>query len=52
MAKTAINTGCDLTLDSALIVETECFAHCWSHPDLEEGVAAFIEKRKANFHND
>jgi enoyl-CoA hydratase len=52
MAKTAINTGYDLSLDSGLIVETQCFAHCWSSPDLEEGVGAFIEKRKANFHKD
>ncbi|MFW6056616.1 MAG: enoyl-CoA hydratase/isomerase family protein [Chloroflexota bacterium] len=52
MAKTAINTGYDLSQDNALIVETECFAMCWSHPDLEEGVSAFIEKRKADFHRD
>jgi len=52
MAKTAINTGYDLALDNALIVETHCFAHCWSHPDLEEGVSAFLEKRKADFHKE
>jgi enoyl-CoA hydratase len=52
MAKTAINNGYDLSLDAGLIVETQCFAQCWSHPDLEEGVAAFIEKRKAAFHKD
>jgi enoyl-CoA hydratase len=52
MAKLAMNYGFDLSLDNALMVETQCFAQCWSHPDLEEGVAAFIEKRKANFHQD
>ncbi|MBN1855782.1 MAG: enoyl-CoA hydratase/isomerase family protein [Dehalococcoidia bacterium] len=50
MAKLAMNYGYDLSLDNALMVETQCFAQCWSHPDLEEGVGAFIEKRKANFH--
>ena len=52
MAKTAANGGYDLTLDSGLVLETQCFAHCWSHPDLEEGTGAFVEKRKASFHDD
>jgi len=50
MAKLAMNYGCDLSLDNALMVETQSFAQCWSSPDLEEGVGAFIEKRKPNFH--
>ncbi len=52
MAKLATNYGYDQSLDNGLMLETQCFAHCWSHPDLEEGVAAFLEKRKADFHND
>ena len=52
MAKLAVNYGYDLTLDAGLMLETQCFAQCWSHPDLEEGVGAFIEKRKADFHKD
>ena len=52
MAKTAINGGYDQTLDTGLVLENHCFALCWSHPDLEEGVGAFVEKRKANFHKD
>jgi len=52
MAKLAINYGYDLSLDNGLMVETQCFAQCWSHPDLEEGVGAFIEKRKADFHKE
>jgi len=52
MAKCAINGGYDLSLDNGLLLETQCFAQCWSDPDLEEGVAAFIEKRKADFHKD
>ena len=52
MAKLAMNYGYDQSLDNGLMLETQCFAHCWSHPNLEEGVGAFIEKRKANFHND
>ncbi len=52
MAKLATNFGYDQSLDNGLMLETQCFAHCWSHPNLEEGVAAFLEKRKANFHED
>ncbi len=52
MAKLAINYGYDLSLDNGLMLETQCFAQCWGDPDLEEGVGAFIEKRKANFHPD
>ena len=52
MAKLAMNYGYDLSLDNGLMVETMSFAQCWSHPDLEEGVSAFIEKRKADFHKD
>ncbi len=52
MAKLAMNYGYDLSLDNGLMVETQCFAQCWSHPDLEEGVSAFIDKRKADFHKD
>lgn len=52
MAKVATNYGYDQSLDNGLMLETQSFAHCWSHPNLEEGVSAFLEKRKANFHND
>lgn len=52
MAKLATNYGYDQSLDNGLMLETQSFAHCWSHPNLEEGVAAFLEKRKANFHED
>ena len=52
LLKTATNSGYDLTLDSGLVLETQCFAHCWSHADLEEGTGAFVEKRKASFHAD
>jgi enoyl-CoA hydratase len=52
MCKLAMNYGYDLSLDNALMLETQCFGQCWSHPDLEEGTGAFVEKRKANFHPD
>ena len=52
MAKLAMNYGYDQSLDNGLMLETHCFAQCWSHPDLEEGVGAFVEKRKADFHKD
>ncbi len=52
MAKLAINYGYDLSLDNALMLETQCFAQCWSHPDLEEGIKAFFEKREPHYHDD
>lgn len=49
MAKCAINYGYDLSLDSALNLEIQCNAQCFSTQDVKEGVAAFLEKRKPNF---
>jgi len=49
MAKYAINYGYDLALDNANSLEIQCMSQCFSTKDLEEGVAAFLEKRKPNF---
>ncbi len=45
----AINTGFDLSLDDALQLEAAHFAMVCATKDKEEGINAFLEKRKANF---
>jgi len=49
VAKTLINKGADISLDSALALEREGFGVVASTEDLKEGVSAFTEKRKPVF---
>jgi enoyl-CoA hydratase len=49
MAKTVINNGANMDLNSALDFEAECFAMCFSTEDQKEGMNAFTEKRKPKF---
>ncbi len=49
LAKSAINNGIDLNLNSALDYEIECFAQCFATEDHNEGISAFLEKRKPDF---
>jgi len=49
VAKALINKGADISLDSALALEREGFSAVASTEDLQEGVAAFTEKRKPTF---
>jgi enoyl-CoA hydratase len=49
VAKALINKGADMSLDSALELEREGFGVVASTEDLQEGVKAFTEKRKATF---
>jgi enoyl-CoA hydratase len=51
MAKMAINTGLDAPLETGLNMEIKCNAICFSTHDRQEGMDAFIEKRKAVFKN-
>lgn len=44
-----INTGFDLSLADALRMEASYFAMACATKDKEEGINAFLEKRKANF---
>jgi enoyl-CoA hydratase len=46
LAKSLIDTGTDLDLKTALTLEREGFGIVASSEDLQEGVSAFIEKRK------
>ncbi len=49
VAKALINKGADIGLDSALELEREGFSVAASSEDFQEGVKAFIEKRKPVF---
>jgi enoyl-CoA hydratase/carnithine racemase len=49
IAKVLINKGADMSLEGALTLEREGFATVAQSEDLQEGVAAFTEKRKPNF---
>ncbi len=48
-AKRLINEGLELPLAEGLARERETFPTCFKTQDLKEGLAAFIEKRPANF---
>ncbi|MDF2635139.1 MAG: 3-hydroxybutyryl-CoA dehydratase [Pelosinus sp.] len=49
VCKSAINRGLDVDLNSGIAYEAEVFGLCFATQDQKEGMAAFIEKRKANF---
>ena len=49
MVKHSVNFGYDLSLDSAIRLEMECCAQCFSTDDQKEGMKAFLEKRKPLF---
>ncbi len=45
----AVSVGLDCSLDRAQEVEASLFGLCAASPDMEEGVAAFLEKRQPRF---
>lgn len=49
VCKTAVNEGLDVDLDSGIAYEAEVFGLCFATEDQKEGMAAFVEKRKAVF---
>jgi len=49
MAKEAVKTASRANLDEGLRREVDLFALCFSSEDKDEGVSAFLEKRKAEF---
>jgi len=49
VAKALINKGTEIGLDAAIALEREGFGVVASTDDLQEGVSAFIEKRKPKF---
>ena len=48
LAKEAINTGIDTDLSSGLTLEADLFGLSFSTHDKQEGMTAFLEKRKAH----
>ncbi len=48
-AKNAINRGIESDIEVGLSLENELFGYCFGTEDAKEGIAAFLEKRPANF---
>ena len=48
-AKRAVNGGADTTLRNGIELEANCFQEVFMGDDVEEGVAAFLEKREPHF---
>jgi enoyl-CoA hydratase/carnithine racemase len=48
-AKVAINWGSRVDLRTGLAIEREAFSDLFTTEDQKEGMAAFVEKRKAKF---
>ena len=49
LCKAAVNEGMDMDFESGQAYESEVFGLCFATEDQKEGMAAFIEKRTANF---
>jgi enoyl-CoA hydratase len=51
-SKTAMNRGSETDIETAILIEKNLFSLCFATSDQKEGMAAFIEKRKANYLNE
>ncbi len=49
--KIAINEGMQTDIENAIKIENELFGKCFATTDQEEGMNAFLEKRKPNYTN-
>ncbi|MFA7468909.1 MAG: enoyl-CoA hydratase-related protein, partial [Desulfotomaculaceae bacterium] len=49
LTKEAINDGLEMDLEKAFVHEADLFGLVFSTADRDEGIAAFLEKRKAGF---
>ena len=52
LAREAVNRALETSLQEGLLFERRIFHSLFSSKDQKEGMAAFIEKRKAKFHDD
>ena len=48
-AKTAINRGVETDIETGMNIEKDLFGLCFATEDQEEGMDAFLNKRKANY---
>ncbi len=51
-ALTAINQGMGADLATGLKIESQCLGACYASPESQEGLKAFLEKRKPKFGED
>jgi enoyl-CoA hydratase/3-hydroxyacyl-CoA dehydrogenase len=49
LAKSAVNKGCEMDLDTGLLYEVESVSNTFSTKDSKEGMKAFTERRKPEF---
>lgn len=49
LTKQLINEGLEMTLETALAKEQEFYCSCYGTAEQQEGMQAFVEKRKPNF---
>lgn len=49
LSKAAANEGMQTDIDRAMTIEADVFGLCFATVDQKEGMAAFLEKRKADF---
>ena len=49
LAKQSIESGYDMDLDKALLIERTLFAQCFDTEDQKEGMSAFVDKRDPDF---
>lgn len=49
LSKNQITRGMQADIDTAMLIEADMFGLCFATEDQQEGMAAFIEKRKADF---
>ncbi len=52
LTKNAVNDGADVALETGLAIEARCFEMVFSSRDADEGLNAFLQKRKAVFEGD
>ncbi len=50
-SKEAINTGCQVDIDTAIAIEANLFGLCFASEDQKEGMSSFLNKKAPEFKN-